>query len=397
VELAKFQQQSRLQALDPEVACAPNPTLLACTRCGLWVVFGGHPFYFGLTAVSSGPKHTAAARCDFRVLIPPVLLQLRRKAKTASKGPAFLREAKQNAGVLLRDQHDREAALVDVVDLQRSRRALEAKAALYDRMQTHGMTPEESEQFLVDFEAKLDDEPGSARDSGAAAGPALAPPPPPPVEADDDWVSYKDAFGRDRRCHRRDLAARLTAEKDVLLGQSDGAPPPPPPPPPHGRGSEHGHRYAAAPDLMSTDMRREMERQQWEADALAATQSAPGPVGQVHFQAVVPGEIRQLGTGYYNFSTDAEQRATQMESLSTLRDQTSEQRRRRDALKKRRQAAQSARINKIKKRKGLPVCEPADSSVAEGAPAAPDTGAEGSTVDELLAFYKTQSAQSGSM
>jgi len=54
--------------------------------------------------------------------------ELRRRAKKATKGPAFLREAaKQNAGVAERDRRDREAALEEASDLEKSRRALEAK------------------------------------------------------------------------------------------------------------------------------------------------------------------------------------------------------------------------------------------------------------------------------
>eukprot|EP00035_Acanthoeca_spectabilis_P006226 m.122109 g.122109 ORF g.122109 m.122109 type:complete len:369 (+) comp13408_c0_seq3:390-1496(+) len=306
------------------------------------------------------------------------------RGKAATKGPAFLREA-ANAGVAARNARDREASVEESKDFDKSRRALEAKAVLYDRIQKHGeLTEEEAEQFLVDFEAKLDDAP-----SGNEAGAADPPPPPPHEESEDDWVSYKDAFGRDRRCLRKDLQVRLNAEKDVLLGQLDGVPPPPPPPPSGGPPSQPaGLSRGGAPELLSADMRRELERKQWEAEALAAAEGRSGPVGPVHFQAVVPGEIRQLGTGYYNFSTDAEQRANQMDSLNTLRSQTAEQRRRREAIKKRRETAQEARIAKIKRRKGL-APDPAPEA------AAPEPGGhatvEPSTVDELLAFYKTQS------
>eukprot|EP00038_Savillea_parva_P010397 m.189999 g.189999 ORF g.189999 m.189999 type:complete len:368 (+) comp17921_c0_seq1:244-1347(+) len=311
--------------------------------------------------------------------------ELRRKSKQATKGPSFL---KQNAGVLARDQRDRQVELDDASDLEKSRRALEAKAALYNRIQTQGpLTAEESEQFLVDFEAKLlePDAHAATHTNGASDVP---PPPPPPPEADDDWVEYKDAFGRDRRCLRRDLPARIAAEKDVLLGQSDHAPPPPPPPhPPPG--------VPISSDLLSDDMRRELDRQQWEAEATAAVEGRAAPARPVHFQGVVPGEVRQLGTGYYNFSTDEEQRAKQMEELNTIRDQTAEQRRRREAVKKRRQTAQAARVAKIRKRKGLPPLDSTQDAAAEddGAAAGEASVDEPSTVDALLAFYKEQSKQ----
>ena len=148
-------------------------------------------------------------------------------------------------------------------------------------------------------------------------------------------------------------------------------------------------------------MKRELERQQWEADMGAAAER--GPVGPVHFQSVVPGEIRELGTGYYRFSTDEEQRANQMSELIALRDHTADQRRRREALKKRREEAQEERIAKIRKRKGLATLEtvePATPTVGDmgsggQAAVAATTEPELNSVDDLLAFYKTQAAAKG--
>lgn len=292
----------------------------------------------------------------------------------------------------------------------------------YERLQRDGpLNDGKAEEFLVDFELKASDRDDAKRERrSAAAGPAAA--------ADDDndgdrarggghravdedeWVEYKDAFGRDRRCLRRDLAAKLTVEEDALR-QQHGAPPPPPLPaygggrppplPPPGCGGAASRR----PELLSGDMERELERRQWEAEATAAAER--GPVGPVHFQAVVPGEIRELGTGYYKFSTDEEQRAGQMSDLMALRDNTADQRRRRDALKKRRQEAQEERIAKIKKRKGITTTDKPVDDFADGAgegetsgppppplppPPPPPPEPELSSVEELLAFYKTQAA-----
>lgn len=93
---------------------------------------------------------------------------------------------------------------------------------------------------------------------------------------------------------------------------------------------------------------------QWEKKALEELHTnSKAPVGNIHFQDVVPDEIRQLGTSYFQFSSDQEQRAKQMETLQTLRDETMVQRSRRERLKERRKAANEARLAKIRKRKGL--------------------------------------------
>ena len=122
-----------------------------------------------------------------------------------------------------------------------------------------------------------------------------------------------------------------------------------------------------------------------------------------HFQGVVPNEIRQLGTGYFRFSTDEEARAKEMEDLSSLRENTIVQKERRDKLKDRRKAALELRLAKIKKRKGL---APDPTTPLESDAGGKDGG--GSTksapggdtdqqavptdsVDSFLAFYKDQS------
>jgi hypothetical protein len=70
------------------------------------------------------------------------------------------------------------------------------------------------------------------------------------------------------------------------------------------------------PDLLSADMRMEVERREWEEQ-----EGRRMPVRPVHFQEVIPGEIRNLGTGYFKFSTDEGERFKQMDQLNELRNE----------------------------------------------------------------------------
>lgn len=119
------------------------------------------------------------------------------------------------------------------------------------------------------------------------------------------WVDYIDEFGRTRRCLRRDLPSqRRAAQEDPYRGQA-----------PWGSGAATGHP-GAAPDLMSADMRREREREEWEDQARQEVLHGP-----IHFETVRNEEIRTMGTGYYRFSTDEAERGEQMQTLNTLRDE----------------------------------------------------------------------------
>lgn len=99
--------------------------------------------------------------------------------------------------------------------------------------------------------------------------------------------------------------------------------------------------------LLSEDMRRELQRQEWEREEEEAMRKPVGPIhyedirGQGYCQSVwrsrlavilksqhswfclVLSEARDLGVGYFAFSQDQEQRKKQRETLDMLRDQVS--------------------------------------------------------------------------
>ncbi|KAJ3091614.1 hypothetical protein HK102_014100 [Quaeritorhiza haematococci] len=69
------------------------------------------------------------------------------------------------------------------------------------------------------------------------------------------------------------------------------------------------------PSLMSADMVRERERSDWEANAMAELERPT-----THYDNRK--EIRQLGVGHYQFSTNEEERREQMRALKEAREET---------------------------------------------------------------------------
>ena len=130
-----------------------------------------------------------------------------------------------------------------------------------------------------------------------------------------------------------------------------------------------------------------MERQAWEQ--AAAEGGEPGG-DATRFQALFPNEVRDLGTGYFKFSTDEEERRAQLAQLEALRSDTVEQRERRQQLSKRRQAKLQDRLERIKRKRGLAVQADASAAVEEHAGKEEEEEEEEGDTDALLAFYKAQ-------
>ncbi|KAJ8259818.1 hypothetical protein GJAV_G00173850 [Gymnothorax javanicus] len=242
---------------------------------------------------------------------------------------------KQNEGVSARSQKDVEQAKEEENTLDNARRKLEEKAKLYEQMTKGDFPDEEAESlFLVDFTQKIIDQKrelqaqseksGVAREDGE--GPDELTPIPPPQNPDEEWVDYVDALGRSRRCMKKDLPHFQKVDQDL-----------------HGRRSEPGGKT-----LLSEDMRREMQRQEWEREEEEAMKR---PVGPVHYENIRDKEARELGVGYFAFAQDEALRKKQRDTLDMLRDQTTDQRSRRDKLKEKRKALLQARLDKVRLRK----------------------------------------------
>ncbi|XP_048878517.1 coiled-coil domain-containing protein 174 [Brienomyrus brachyistius] len=244
---------------------------------------------------------------------------------------------KQNEGVSVRAQKDVEQATEEEDSLEKSRRKLEEKTRLYEQMSKGDFPDEETEsQFLVDFTQKIIDQkkalevqPKTTDDSDSDGGgncetlghiPLASHP-------DEEWVDYVDALGRSRRCMKKDLPEFQKLDQDL-----------------------HGKRFEKPGEktLLSEDMRRELQRQQWEQEEEEAMKR---PVGPVHYENIRDQEARELGVGYYAFAKDEALRTKQRDTLDMLRDQTTDQRAKREKLKDKRRAVLQSRLAKVRQRK----------------------------------------------
>uniref|UniRef100_A0A8C8CP88 CCDC174 alpha/beta GRSR domain-containing protein n=1 Tax=Oncorhynchus tshawytscha TaxID=74940 RepID=A0A8C8CP88_ONCTS len=248
-------------------------------------------------------------------------------AGTSTKKPNVW--SKQNEGVSERAQKDVELVAEEENNLDRAKRKLEEKAKLYEQMTKGDFLDEETEGlFLVDFTQKIIDKKRenhaqreSEREDRESSSPI-----PPPENPGEEWVDYVDALGRSRRCMKKDLPGFKKMDKDFQGKRLD----------------------PAEKDLLSEDMRRELQRQEWEREEEEAMNR---PVGPIHYENIREQEARELGVGYFAFSQDQEQRRKQRETLDMLRDQTTDQRSKRDQLKEKRKTLLDARLAKVRQRK----------------------------------------------
>ncbi|XP_028628885.1 coiled-coil domain-containing protein 174 isoform X2 [Grammomys surdaster] len=261
------------------------------------------------------------------------------KPKTTNKKPSIW--SKQNAGVSSRAEKDAEQKLEEQKTLDKSREKLEEKAKLYEKMTKGDFLDEEVEDmYLVDFTQKIidkrkemevlsatrdsrikeerddDDEEFSEKDI------------PPPQDPSEEWVDYVDSLGRSRRCMRKDLPGLLEMDKN-LQGRLFVSP-------------------ANEKTLLSEDMRKELQRQQWEEEEREALKK---PMGPIHYEDIRENEARQLGVGYFAFARDKELRNKQMKTLEMLREQTTDQRIKRENIKEKRKAMLEARLAKLRQKK----------------------------------------------
>lgn len=256
------------------------------------------------------------------------------KPRAAPKKPSIW--SKQNSGVTARAERDVEEKTEEDDSLEKSRRRLEEKAQLYEKMTKGDFPDEETEElYLVDFAQKIIDKKKEIQDfclkerrkaetDEEEKTPNL--PIPAPQNPGEEWVDYVDSLGRSRRCMKKDLPDLLKMDKD-LQGKKP---------------------VTQEKTLLSEDMRREIQRQQWEQEEEEALKR---PMGPMHYEDIRDSEARQLGVGYFSFARDEQIRKKQMDTLNMLRDQTEDQRVKRERLKAKRKAMLDARLSKLRQRK----------------------------------------------
>ncbi|XP_049622247.1 coiled-coil domain-containing protein 174-like [Suncus etruscus] len=261
------------------------------------------------------------------------------KPKTTNKKPSIW--SKQNAGVSSRAEKDAEQKIEEQKTLDKAREKLEEKAKLYEKMTQGDFIDEEVEDmYLVDFTQKIIDRHREMEASGAHTTSRMTEDKddedeclsekdiPPPQDPSEEWVDYVDSLGRSRRCMKKDLPHLLELDKN-LQGRLFLSP-------------------ANEKSLLSEDMRKELQRQEWEEEEREALKR---PMGPIHYEDIRENEARQLGVGYFAFAKDKELRNKQMKTLEMLREQTTDQRTKRENIKEKRKAILEARLAKLRQKK----------------------------------------------
>uniref|UniRef100_A0A8C0T3M4 Coiled-coil domain containing 174 n=2 Tax=Canis lupus familiaris TaxID=9615 RepID=A0A8C0T3M4_CANLF len=201
------------------------------------------------------------------------------KPKTTIKKPSIW--SKQNAGVSNRAEKDAEQKIEEQKTLDKAREKLEEKAKLYEKMTKGDFIDEEVEDmYLVDFTQKIIDKHkemevfGANRDSRKAGERdddeenLSEKDIPPPQDPSEEWVDYVDSLGRSRRCMKKDLPDLLEMDKN-LQGRLFVSP-------------------ANEKTLLSEDMRKELQRQQWEEEEREALKR---PMGPIHYEDIRENDV----------------------------------------------------------------------------------------------------------
>lgn len=227
----------------------------------------------------------------------------------------------------------------DAANYKRMKRKMEEKARLYDALK-RGDIEDADEKYGVDFDrkwAELQERPDLDRDDGSSNGDSDS-------EREQELVEYVDEFGRTRRGTRAEAALQeLRTRSQATAGEGD--------------------RFTARPSAPSqliygdTIQAAAFNPDETIAEQMAALaakrdkEATPPP--ETHFDANY--EKRQRGTGFFQFSTDEEERRAQMDSLERERLETEKARaKRKEQLNERKRLVEERRrMVKEKRAKGM--------------------------------------------
>ncbi|CAL1548673.1 unnamed protein product [Lymnaea stagnalis] len=276
------------------------------------------------------------------------------RAKKTEKSSKNTLCNRQNPGVQARAQQDIEDRPKNDEEeemLLKSRKALEEKSKLYDKITHSSDIPEEdgSGYYLVDFQKKAIDSIVAERETKRreeeqekeAEDHELASEIPEPLDPDQEWVEFTDSLGRQRCCMKKDLDLLLKKDKELALAQSKKNLM-------QGQGADDYD--LTLPHLMSSDMHREMMRQKWENEAKELVEKSQN---DIHYSNVQYDEIRNHGVGFFQFSKDHEKREEELDKLKSFRKETLEERSRKDHIKDKRKAMMEERLAKVRQRRKL--------------------------------------------
>lgn len=268
--------------------------------------------------------------------------------------------------------------------LAKSKRVLEAKAKLYDRLTASGGGATNSDETsLVMFNKKKQDVRPISRSSSSSSVSDNSDDDHGHGDDDDDdnlWTEYTDCLGRTRKCLKSDL--KYFKQKDAELADAAG----------DRLKSSDTHRIVEEPktntaqpwfidtagmtsndlpfdreastavdnddtlSMMSKASKMEEMRMQWEHKEQENMNR-----DEIHYQDVLFDEARTHGVGYYAFSADQAERAKQQKELDVERERTLESQKKRDQQRQLREKIIADRVfaakNRQRARLGLPPLE----------------------------------------
>ncbi|XP_012234361.1 coiled-coil domain-containing protein 174 [Linepithema humile] len=221
----------------------------------------------------------------------------------------------------------------DIIAHKKSRLMLEAKTRLYERLKK---SKNNNDKFLVDFKNKLDESDEEFVDEAINEEH--------PIEPDENWVEYKDCFGRTRKCLREDLPHMQKKDElikqEIMKGKTD-----------EDGEEENKEQYP----IQEKEPEIEIMRRKWEEQ----TQKLADKV-DIHYQDILFDEARTHGVGYYAFSQDEEERAKQQENLASLRKETERKQREMKEVKELKERMEQNRLKVARMRQRIRAGLPAE-------------------------------------
>lgn len=255
----------------------------------------------------------------------------------------------------------------DSAELARSRKMLEKKAKYYDKMMKAGGSVDNDNQYLILFNRKREEE--NSFENQAFEDQHYS-----DRDDDEEWVDYTDCLGRTRKCLKSDLNKMQEKDSDlhkIVLERQKGLEDNQPviPEVPHTETAEEeedDNNYGPSPSLIQKPIQSENigdrfreQRAQWEKRLEEHTKKE-----FVHYQDVLFDEARDHGVGFYQFSTDEEERKKQQKELERLHKETVAAQKQKEDLKTARDRLIADRVKAAKARQrarlGLPPEEESD-------------------------------------
>ena len=251
--------------------------------------------------------------------------------------------------------------------LLKSRQMLEMKSKLYDKWSRNPNLLVKDEEFeedsdqriLVDFHRKAYDVKSiQTSDKRYKTEHYFEDNDKDNEEDEGEWTEFVDSLGRTRKCLKKDLHHYLEMDRKTFKPSQRET-----------RPDHTGHiplpQLSVDNQLLTSDMRREIERREWEESTTKRVMNGSSEESannlNIHYQNIQHNEIRDHGVAYYAFAKDQTTRQEQMDLLNQLRDQTKTRKEQKLKLKLKRKELMKQRLAKVAQRKGI-AFEPKDSS-----------------------------------